>query len=70
MGAGYNVNWSGRVVQLVLLAAIIGTGVLSGKAVTTGVFPWWIYPALIGLFIATFALHHMRERSNRSMPKR
>lgn len=65
MGAGYNVNWTGRAAQLVLLAAIIGAGILSGQAVTTGIFHWWIYPALLGLFVATFMLHHVRDRASR-----
>jgi phosphate/sulfate permease len=70
MGAGYNVNWSGRLAQLVLLAAILGAGFLSGKAVTTGIFQWWIYPALIGLFVATFMLHHARDCASRPADKR
>ena len=66
MGAGYNVNWTGRAAQVVLLAAIIGTCILSGQAVPTGIFQWWIYPALIGLFAATFVLHHIRDRASRN----
>ena len=34
-------------------------------AVTTGIFHWWIYPALLGLFVATFILHHVRDRASR-----
>lgn len=65
MGAGYNVNWTGRAAQAVLLAAILCTGIMSGQAVTKGIFHWWIYPALLGLFVATFAYHHVRDRASR-----
>lgn len=51
--------WFTRLVQVVLLAAIIGTGIASGQAVTTGIFHWWIYPALICLFVVTFMFYHL-----------
>lgn len=55
-------GWFAGLAQAVLLAAIIGTGIASGQAVTSGIFHWWIYPALFGLFIVTFAFYHLLDR--------